>query len=407
MRQKNINSEAQLEDRVKSLWNTSYIFLILVSLITAMGFNMVYVIISKYAMGFTSSLSIAGVISGIFSIAALVIRPFAGMTVDTVNKKSLFIIANVIIGISVVGYALSYNVSMLLFFRIMHGVAFGVSSTVNIALVTNYIPKERMGEGLGYYGLGQVVAQVISPNLGVYIEGKYGFQFLFLIVASLSFLGAAMLTRLSYQKRSKPNGKVKVKITLNTLVAREVIAYAAVGGMFSFGNGIVSSFLILLGQERNISKISLFFSVGAVVLFILRLFVGRIVDRQGLNLVVNISLAVSAVSMALIGFAPVLSILLVASVLKSIGQGAGQISLQTECIKRVDSARVGVATSTFYIGADIGQGVGPMIGGAISNCFNYTVLFMVCAALMMIAMVFYNIYQRKTNSNQMQKNIYS
>jgi predicted MFS family arabinose efflux permease len=292
---------------------------------------------------------------------------------------------------------------MLFFFRIMHGVAFGISSTVNIALVTRFIPKERIGEGLGYYGLGQVVAQVISPNLGVYIEGKYGFQLLFLIIASLSFMGAAMLTRLYYPKKCKPDSKVKIKITLSSLVAREVIAYAAIGGMFSFGNGIVSSFLILLGQERNISNISLFFSVGAVVLFILRLFVGRIVDRQGLNLVVNISLAVTAISMVLIGLAPVLGLLLVASVLKSIGQGGGQISLQTECIKRVDPGRVGVATSTFYIGADIGQGVGPMIGGAISSGYSYTILFIACAALMLISMIYFNLYQRKTNSIQIRK----
>jgi Arabinose efflux permease len=395
MQLKNVKEEVQIENGVKPLWNASFIFLILVSLITAMGFNMVYVIISKYALGVTASLTIAGVISGIFSIAALVIRPFAGMTADTVNKKFLCIIANILIGISVVGYAFSHNVPMLFFFRILHGAAFGISSTVNIALVTKYIPKERMGEGLGYYGLGQVVAQVISPNLGVYIENKYGFQLLFLIIASLSFIGAALLTRLHYPKSSKPDGKVKIKLTLNSLVAREVIVYAAVGGMFSFGNGIVSSFLILLGQERNISNISLFFSVGAVVLFILRLFVGRIVDRQGLTLVVNISLVVTAVSMALIGLAPALSLLIAASVLKSIGQGGGQISLQTECIKRVDAGRVGVATSTFYIGADIGQGVGPMIGGAISSSFNYTVLYLVCAALMLLAMLFFNIYQRK------------
>lgn len=403
MRLKNIKAGAPIKEDAKSLWNASFIFLILVSLITAMGFNMVYVIISKYAMGITASLTIAGVISGIFSIAALVIRPFAGMTVDNVNKKTLCIIANILIGISVVGYSFSHNVPMLFFFRILHGIAFGVSSTVNIALVTKYIPKERMGEGLGYYGLGQVVAQVISPNLGVYIEGKYGFQLLFLIVASLSFIGAALLTRLNYPNSSKAEGKAKMKLTLNSLVAREVIVYAAVGGMFSFGNGIVSSFLILLGQERNISKISLFFSVGAVILFILRLFIGRIVDRQGLTMVVNISLVVMAISMALIGLAPVLSVLLVASVLKSIGQGAGQISLQTECIKKVDAGRVGVATSTFYIGADIGQGVGPMIGGAISASFNYTVLYFVCAALMLLSMLVFNIYQRKTDIIPIQK----
>lgn len=395
-----MNDTNQTEDHnhqleVKSLWNRSFILLILVSLITAMSFNMVYVIISKYALEVTPSLTIAGVIAGIFSIAALIIRPIAGVTADTMNKKRLCIIANLLITIALFGYTFSFNVPTLFFFRILHGVAFGISGTVNIALVTNYIPKGRTAEGIGYYGLGQVMAQIISPNLGVQIEELYGFQPLFLLVTGLSLLGVLLLTRLNYPKEQVTKVSKKRKLTLNSLIAKEVLMYAIIGGMFSFGNGIVSSFLVLLGEERNIRNIGLFFSVGAIVLFVLRIFVGKIADNQGITLIVNISLIASAISMILIGFAPVLSILLLASVLKSIGQGGGQISLQAECIKRVDPSRVGVATSTFYIGADLGQGFGPMIGGAISSTFNYTILFLFCAALMLVAMLVFNLYQRK------------
>ena len=356
---------------------------------------MVYVIISKYALEVTPSLTIAGVIAGIFSIAALIIRPIAGVTADTMNKKRLCIIANLLITIALFGYTFSFNVPTLFFFRILHGVAFGISGTVNIALVTNYIPKGRTAEGIGYYGLGQVMAQIISPNLGVQIEELYGFQPLFLLVTGLSLLGVLLLTRLNYPKEQVTKVRKKRKLTLNSLIAKEVLMYAIIGGMFSFGNGIVSSFLVLLGEERNIRNIGLFFSVGAIVLFVLRIFVGKIADNQGITLIVNISLIASAMSMILIGFAPILSILLLASVLKSLGQGGGQISLQAECIKRVDPSRVGVATSTFYIGADLGQGFGPMIGGAISSTFNYTILFLFCAALMLVAMLVFNLYQRK------------
>ena len=395
-----MNDTNQTEDHnhqleVKSLWNRSFILLILVSLITAMSFNMVYVIISKYALEVTPSLTIAGVIAGIFSIAALIIRPIAGVTADTMNKKRLCIIANLLITIALFGYTFSINVPTLFFFRILHGVAFGISGTVNIALVTNYIPKGRTAEGIGYYGLGQVMAQIISPNLGVQIEELYGFQPLFLLVTGLSLLGVLLLTRLNYPKEQVTKVSKKRKLTLNSLIAKEVLMYAIIGGMFSFGNGIVSSFLVLLGEERNIRNIGLFFSVGAIVLFVLRIFVGKIADNQGITLIVNISLIASAMSMILIGFAPILSILLLASVLKSLGQGGGQISLQAECIKRVDPSRVGVATSTLYIGADLGQGFGPMIGGAISSTFNYTILFLFCAVLMLVAMLVFNLYQRK------------
>lgn len=393
--------ESNNSQRNKSkLWSKAFIFLIAVSFITATGFNMVYTVISKYSMDIENSLVVAGAISGIFSVAALVMRPFAGMMADIFNKKNLCILANVIIGFSVVGYFFSTSIPMLFSFRVLHGGAFGISSTVSIALATRFIPKERLGEGIGYYGIGQVVASVIGPNIGIYVADKYGFQTLFIVIAFLSFMGAALLLCLKYpieqiEQKNAENINVRSKLTIDSLIAKEGILYAIIGGMFSFGNGLVSSFLILLGKERNITNIGLFFSIGAVVIFLLRLFVGRIVDNKGLTLTVNISLIVSAISMALIGVAPTLGLLIVASVLKSIGQGGGQLSLQAESIKRVSPSRVGVATSTFYIGADIGQGLGPIVGGGISQYFNYTAMFVSCSVLLLVSMVIFNIYQRK------------
>ena len=381
---------------VERLWNKGFIFLILVSLLTSMGFNMVYVMISNYAMVINKSLAVAGLISGIFSISALLVRPIAGVSVDFFNKKYLCILANLHMGLSVVGYAFSTQIPMLFLFRILHGVAFGLSSTANIALVSEYIPKKRMGEGLGYYGIGQVIAQVVGPNLGVYISEKSGFRGLFFIIASLSFLAVIILLFFPYTKTVNSEERKTTKLSINSLIAKEVIVYAIVGGMFSFSNGIVSSFLLLLGKERQIENVSFFFSVGAIVLFALRLFIGRVIDKLKLSLIVNVSLLITAISMIVIGAAPVLSWLIIASVLKSMGQGTGQISLQTECIKRVDATRIGVATSTFYIGADIGQGLGPIIGGRISANFNYMTMFYTVAALMLVAMLLFNLYQKKS-----------
>lgn len=383
-------------ENISKLWSKAFILLIIASLTTTMGFNMVYTTISKYAMELRGSLAVAGLVSGIFSIAALVIRPFAGLAADIFNKKRLCILANVLIGLSIAGYALSPGISLLLFFRILHGVSFGISSTVNIALAALFIPRERMGEGMGYYGIGQVIAAIIGPNAGIYVIERAGFQTLFYITALLSFLPAVLLIFLPYKSEVKQAFGRGRKIAIDSLIAKEVIVYSLIGGMFSFGNGIVSAFLLLLAKERNILNVGVFFSVGAAVVFILRLFAGRIVDKKGLTAVVNISLVLSAISMVMIGTAPTLALLIIASVLKSVGQGGGQLSLQAECIRRVDAGRVGAAASTFYIGADIGQGLGPVFGGAISDSFSYTVMFMICAVLILASTAVFNIYQKKS-----------
>ena len=69
-----------------------------------------------------------------------------------------------------------------------------------------------------------------------------------------------------------------------------------------------------------------------------------------------------------LGFAYSLSLVIIAAFFKALGLAGGQVSLQAECIRRVDEDRSGVAASTYYIGADIGNGIGPMVGGTISVC---------------------------------------
>jgi MFS family permease len=219
------------------LWSISFILLIIASLITTMGFNMVYTTISKYAMQLKGSLALAGLVSGIFSIAALVMRPFSGLAADIFNKKRLCILANVLIGLSIAGYAVSPNISLLLFFRILHGISFGISSTVNIAMAAEFIPRERMGEGMGYYGIGQVIASIIGPNAGIYIIEKTGFQSMFYITSMLTFLSAVLLIFLPYVREVKQALDRSRKITVDSLIAKEVIIYSLTGGMFSFGTG--------------------------------------------------------------------------------------------------------------------------------------------------------------------------
>ena len=89
-----------------------------------------------------------------------------------------------------------------------------------------------------------------------------------------------------------------------------------------------------------------FFTVSAVVLFGMRLLIGRLADKNGLTWIVNLSLLASVAAMALIGRAFVLPMILAAAVLKAAGQGGGQISLQAECIKKAGPLRSGVAAST-------------------------------------------------------------
>jgi MFS family permease len=403
-----------IKTKPTTLLNKDFILLIVISLITSFGYNMLSTLVSSYAIEFGSNLTVAGTIAGVFSLAALFSRPFSGYASDILNRKKLCVASTVLIAIAMLGYIAAPGTGTLLLVRIIHGIAFGISGTANLALVSEYIPDKNMGQGLGYFGLGQVMAQVAGPSLGMYVKDIYGYKTLFLIIALITMAAAIVLTiGLRYAKtvathsddrasrdaaEDGPSPKKRGRISLDGLIARECIAYALIGGLFSLGNGIINSFLVLIGSERSIIGISLFFSVNAIVLFLMRLTVGKIIDRAKLLLIVNISLLFCASSMAITGLTASLAVMMVAAVLKAIGHGSGQIALQSACIRKVSPAKVGVATSTFYIGADIGQGLGPIIGGGISDRFGYSAMFCAVAALMAASTLIFSAYEMKASA---------
>lgn len=378
------------EERVKLL-NKNYILLTLVNLITSLGFSMIVTLISPYGVVLGADLTTAGALAGVFSLSALFIRPFSGYMADRIDKRKICLWSTVLIAVAIFSYALMPGIKTLMVARILHGIAFGINGTSNIALVCKFVPQTRIGEGIGYFGLGQMFAQVCGPSVGISILNSSGYNALFYIITAMTAVAVFVLLFVDSTHEEKP--AKRQLFSVHNLIAKECIVYALVGGVFSLGNGIVSAFLVLLGEERTIVGIVLFFSVNAVALFLLRFVGGKIADRFSLSLVVNTSLIMSAVYMVIIGSANVMWMFLVAAILKAAAQSGGQISLQSACVKRVSAQRIGIATSTFFIGGDIGQGLGPIIGGKLILLYDYKTMFFCVAGLSLLVMLGFNIYQ--------------
>lgn len=383
----------------KKLFSLNYCLLSLVNLITSLGYSMVVSIISSYAVELGTGLTLAGTVSGIFSISALLIRPFSGFAMDRMNKRNICIFSATLICLSFLGYTFAPTIAVIFVFRILHGIAFGINSTANMALISEYIPKERMAEGLGYFGMGQIIAYAIGPGIGIDIRDQYGYRPLFLMISLMTLLAVGLLffVRVNTSENRKALSG-ELSLSLGNLVVKECIVYALTAGLFSMVNGITSAFIVLYGEERKIPDIALFFTVNSIALFLMRIIMGRVIDRTGLSLMVNLSLVSTAVSLFLIASTSGIFLVLAAAVLKAIGQGCGQIALQSACIKKVDKSKVGIASSTFYIGLDIGQGLGPILGGKVSAMFDYKTMFASVGVLMIIGAVLFSVYQMRNQN---------
>jgi MFS family permease len=142
----------------------------------------------------------------------------------------------------------------------------------------------------------------------------------------------------------------------------------------------IISFLALYSEEiRLVGTASFFFIVYATVVFVARRFVGRLFDAKGENFVMYPAILIFAIGLAVFSQARYGYVLLLAAVIIGVGFGAVQSSGQTIAVKSAPLHRMGLATSTFFVFADVGVGMGPLLAGLIIPSIGYRGTYVVFA----------------------------
>ena len=365
----------------ETLFSWQFVFLLIINTLASAGFYMTMPTLPKYAVACGMSLTGAGILTGIFSIVAIVARPFAGLIADRMNRKWVLLATTAVMAITSYGYSITQSAAGLYVCRVLHGMAFAGSSTVQLALAAGMIPEKRRGEGMSFMGMAQILAMSFAPSVGLWLAERFDYVVMFRVSAAL--VGCATLGLLLLPTLPQPTRERGGRIRLSDLFAAELVLFALMGSLFSMSNGIVSSYMSMLADERGILSAGLFFTVSSVAVLLSKLFAGKVMDRRGLWIIMGPCFAMGAAAMFLVAGAHSLWPLLLAAALKGIAQSSGQSALQAECANRSDVFRTGVAMSTCYLGNDLGQGLGNAIGGALSSSIGYGGMFAVIGAVML------------------------
>ena len=94
------------------------------------------------------------------------------------QRKRLALFASTALLIITLVYPIFSVVWFFLFFRFLHDLAWGISTTTNSTLVVDAIQKNRLGEGMGYYSISTTVGAIIAPSMGIFIYDAFSFDVL-------------------------------------------------------------------------------------------------------------------------------------------------------------------------------------------------------------------------------------
>lgn len=381
-----------LEISKEKLWNPTFIYLMLINTVIMTAFQTVNPYLAKYLVDIGNDVDLVGFIVGLAFGVSLFARPISGLASDRLNKKWLLIISTVINGLCIFGYIITKTTWIIILVRIIHGFSNGISSTANTALATQFIPKSRFAEGLGYLSLVYVVATALGPMIGEQLGKAMGFEGSFAVSGAVMTVAALSMLIINSESGAPSPENIGKKLKFSELIAVEVIGYAILGGMFSLGIGLSTSFLKLMADERLIVNASTwFFMSKSIVAFIPRIMAGRIIDRRGVSIVLIPAFALTAAAMFVLSSTWSIWTVVLAATLYAIGESLGRPAIQSTCLRSMGNERVGVATSTLFIGMDVGQSVGSSIGGAIAKQYGYGTMFASGGGLMLLGLAAYSL----------------
>ena len=353
---------------------------------------------------YNASSSNAGLACGIFVISSLIFRLFTGKFIERIGRRKMIFGGLLLFLFASLLYFMADSFGLLLMVRFIHGAAFGVVTTALATAVVDVIPRERRGEGIGYYTLSNTLSTAIGPFIGVIFVQAADFTMIFvvctlfsiagIVVSLFSHIPEAAMTR--EQQDAMKGYKLADFFEINALRASIMVAIAC----FCY-SGVMSFLAAYSNKIGLLDAASLFFVVYAICLFVSRPITGRLLDAKGENIVIYPALVVFIISLVLISQSYQDITLLLAGVLLGLGYGTVASATQALAVKEALGHRVGLATSTFFIFADLGMGIGPYIQGFIVQAFDYRILYAILAIIVFASIfVYYLLHGKKATARR-------
>ncbi len=384
----------------QKIFNTSFLFLFISNFLIFIGFEMLLPILPAYLLSMHASSTQVGLMTSLFTLGAVLIRPFVGYYLIDNQRKSLAIIASVALMIITMLYPLLNIISLLLLLRLFHGAAWGVSTTASSTIVVDLIPKNRLGEGIGYFSISTTVGAIIAPSIGILIYDAFSFDILIWSSVVLSLL-AVIALQFIYSSKPVKHDKQPFRF-FEAIFEKDAWFPALLTVITTLGFGAIITFLVLFGKQKGLDQVFLFFLINATVATLLRPFTGKWYDKKGPWSIIIVSAVLGFLSLVILSYTINNFYLIIAAILFGAGYGTVMPCLQTWTVQKVSEEKSGAANATFLSSFDVGVGVSAFVLGILAEWISLEMIFrFVSLSFLVVAVLVYKDFlnEKKRNTN--------
>lgn len=326
-----------------------------------------------------------GMLMGVFTLCSVILRPFQGRDLNRRGRKRLLITGVSLYAAAGLGLLFLPSLPFLFLFRAIQGFGWGAFLLAFNTLTLDLAPPGRSGEAVGLMGIAPPFSLATAPILGEYLRLSTGSNYLLLFL----FVAAAALIALLLSALVREPGRYEFENIKEALLSRKVFFPSLIIFFMTFNLGSILTFLPLLGEVRDIQAVGTFFTVFALTTVISRPLAGRLSDRLGRPRIYLPALIIAAAAMVMIATANNAEQLLLSAFILGVGFGSAHSSVLAMAADRLPVIERGVGMATFTAAFDLGIVAGSVTLGLLLNWFNFTVLFIFCALMMLTPLLVY------------------
>jgi len=369
-----------------------------VNLFNSMGFHILTPILPAYAVELQLGNSVGGMLGTMFAVTSIASRVALTRVNLAGRYRKAILWALALIAVSMFGFSISSTAASLYLFRLIQGVGWGICTASLATLAALTLPKEKIGAGIGLFGLGSVFGQALAPNLGLTLVEAVGFPNTFRISTCLLLISIALCLCL---KNIESAAGADEEASVGRLKWRDIDFSPFLPTLFIMISMIpasaISSFIALTAAERGVANIGLFFTVNAFTLLFARPAFGRLSDRVAPWTLLMPSLLVFGAVLVSLRFAHSLPAFLITALFYALSYGSINPTTQAWSVRSVEKSQIGMAQIIFYTGLDLGSGIGSYFAGLIADRTGYSDIYLwmlIPIAVELLILVGYTLWER-------------
>lgn len=330
-----------------------------------------------------------GTLISLGPILALISRLPMGLVYHQARARSLLSVAILAMGVTNYLYALATNVLMFAVVHALNGFAYGAVTTLYMAFFVDSLdPDENRNHAIGYY-VGSLAMGYSTGNFfGGLIADYWGYAATFQLGALLSLVGAGLLWMLhrpigtaAGHARGKEAAKLTSRESLTALMEPELATVVIVALFLNLLHQMGGVFISLYGLAVGLSltQIGIIRAAYAGCNAITRPISGHVVNKVGHRGLSYFGLPLQSLILMLVplftGFGAILFVYVASGFLRAVVIVANAVGL----VQDVPEARVrrGLASGVYNAAGDLGNILGPFVGGIIAQAAGIASVFVI------------------------------